>query len=196
MQGIGYGPREPGLLHRLDRDTSGVLLAARTETAFRELREQFELQRVVKIYSAVVCGRPEPSGTVNLAIGSRGRRAQKVVVDQGRTPGSRFRNLNRAETSYRLVRSSDSYSLVHLVMKTGVRHQIRAHMAGLGHPVAGDLLYGPARDDWPGPPPLPPRQLLHAPEIRFFHPEDGREMIIACPLPDDLLDFLKAHHLS
>jgi 23S rRNA pseudouridine1911/1915/1917 synthase len=192
MQGIGYGEREPGLVHRLDRDTSGVLLAARTQAAFQNLREQFELQRVVKIYLAVVWGKPSPVGTVNLPIGSRGRRAQKVVVYQGRTPRGRLRHLNQAETSYRVMRSCGSYSLVHLVMRTGVRHQIRAHMACLGHPVAGDLLYGPKRDAWPGPVP-PLRQLLHASEIRFFHPEDGREVVIACPLPEDFQDFLQAH---
>ncbi len=196
MQGIGYSAREPGLLHRLDRDTSGVLLAARTGAAFEQLRGQFEQQRVVKIYLAVVLGRPEAEGTVSLPIGSRGRRARKVEVSRDLSQRYPMRTLYPAETSYRLVRSGEHCSLVRLVMRTGVRHQIRAHLGHLGHAVAGDGLYGPGPEDGPGWVPRPPRYLLHASEIRFHHPEDGSETRIRCPLPGDFRAFLRAQGLG
>jgi 23S rRNA pseudouridine1911/1915/1917 synthase len=196
MKGIGYSAREPGLLHRLDRDTSGLLLAARSVSAFEQIRSQFEQQRVTKIYLAVVLGQPERAGTVSLPIGSRGRRARKVFVCRDPNPRKSLRGLYPAETFFRLVRSGKQCSLVRLVMRTGVRHQIRAHMGHLGHPVAGDGLYGQGLDVLTGLIPPAPRQLLHAAEIRFFHPDDGRETRIRCPLPDDFRDFVRAHSLS
>jgi len=192
MQGVGYAGREAGLLHRLDRDTSGVVLAARTEAAFEQLRDQFEQRRVVKIYTAVVRGCPETHGSVSLPIGSRGRRDPKVVVCQGPMPQRSLRTRSPAETDYRVVRTCGAHSLVRLTMRTGARHQLRAHMAHLGHPVAGDPLYGTAADTDPGTGPVPARQLLHASEIRFFHPEHGASVRIRCPLPEDIRAFLAA----
>ncbi len=196
MQGVGYSKREAALLHRLDRDTSGVLLAARTPSAFEQLRDQFEQQRVIKIYTAVVLGRPETRGNISLPIGSRGRQARKVVVFQEPMPRRQLRKLSPAETAYSVVRSSGSHSFVRLRMSTGARHQLRAHMAHLGHPVAGDPLYGPGKNAGKRPEKVPPRQLLHASEIRFFHPEDGREVKIRCPLPEDFRAFLKEYGME
>ncbi len=186
MQGVGYSDLEAGLLHRLDRDTSGVLVAARTRMAFDRLRSQFEQRRVVKIYLAVVWGHPPGEGTVAFPIGSRGRRARKVRVCQDRSDPQGMRSIYAAETSFRVIRAGERCSLVRLAMRTGVRHQIRAHMNHLGHPVVGDGLYGPGSRPGTGllsPPPC--RQLLHASEIRLVHPEDGREVRIHCPLPPD-----------
>jgi len=197
MEGVGFSRREPGLLHRLDRGTSGVLLAARTASAFESLRDQFAQQRVVKIYLAVVSGCPEAAdGTVSFPLGSRGRRARRVVAVRSRRGPSGLRSVHRAETAYRLLRRGEACSLLRLVMRSGVRHQIRAHMGALGHPVVGDRLYGPEEDP-PAAWALPPaRHLLHAAEVRFFHPEDGREMRIRCPLPEDFRSFLRRQGLT
>jgi 23S rRNA pseudouridine1911/1915/1917 synthase len=189
MAGIGFSPREPGLLHRLDRDTSGVLLAARTASAFERLRVEFEQGRVVKSYFAVVHGRPESEGVVDRPVAGRARRGRRVEVvpDQGKVRG--LRGLSPAETHFRVVRAYRGFALLRLRMTTGARHQLRAHMAFLGHPVVGDDLYGgdaPAR----APCGNPARHLLHAAELRLFHPSDGRPIRIRAPLPDDMRSFL------
>ncbi len=190
MEGVGFSPREPGILHRLDRDTSGVLLAARTDAAFERLRDEFEQGRVVKVYFAVVHGRPEPEGVVDRPVASRGRRANRVRVIREDSGGRGLRGTSPAETHFRVVRTYKGYSFVRLRMKTGARHQLRAHMAYLGHPVVGDSIYGPdlkASDKarHPG------RHLLHAAELRFFHPLKGKQIQIRSPLPGDIRSFLK-----
>lgn len=189
MGGIGFSPREAGLLHRLDRDTSGVLLAARTSSAFERLRLEFEQGRVVKIYFALVQGRPEPEGVIDLPVASRARRGRRVEVvrDQGAARGLRW--LSPAKTYFRVVRAYRGCALVRLRMSTGARHQLRAHMAFLGHPVVGDDLYG---RDAAGRPPCgnPARHLLHAAEMRLFHPSDGRPIRIRAPLPEDMRSYL------
>jgi len=195
MQGVGYSGLEPGLVHRLDRDTSGVLLAARTAAAFERLRSQFDQRRVVKVYLAVVLGRPPAEGTVALPIGTRARRGRKVFVYEDPGETRNVRSLYPAETSYRVIRAAERCSLVRLMMRTGVRHQIRAHMDHLGHPVAGDGLYGPGSERGTALASPPPRQLLHASEIRFCHPEDGRVLRIRCPLPADFRACLGAYGL-
>ncbi len=189
MQGIGFSPREPGLVHRLDRDTSGVLLAARKAAVFERLRAQFEQGQVQKVYLALVQGRPEPKGEVDRPIGNKTRHSRCVTVVPEEGSSRRLRKLSPALTRYRVVRYFRDYSMVRLWMTTGVRHQLRAHMAFLGHPVAGDLLY---RGDYKGPAKgeQPSRQLLHAAEIAFFHPADGRKLRFRCPLPHDFQDFL------
>ena len=190
MRGIGFSPREPGVLHRLDRDTSGVLLAARTDSAFERVRVEFEQGRVVKVYLAVVHGRPEPQGVVSRPVASRGRRAGRVQVVRGE-PGARgLRGVSPAETHFRVVRYYRHFAFVRLRMATGARHQLRAHMAFLGHPVVGDTVYGKRTHAFPqgG---HPGRHLLHAAELRFFHPLDGRQVWIRAPLPDDMRSFLK-----
>ncbi len=190
MKGVGFSPREPGILHRLDRDTSGILLAARTASAFERMRVEFEQGRVVKIYFAVVHGRPEREGVISRPVASRGRRAGRVEVVRD---GPRARGLRAtcpAETHYSVVRSYRGFSLVRLRMTTGARHQLRAHMAFVGHPVVGDPVYGPP----PGalrPAREPGRHLLHAAELRFFHPLKGRPIRIRSPIPADMRSFLK-----
>jgi len=197
MQGIGYSPVEMGLLHRLDRDTSGVIVAARTSMAFEQLRKQFQQGRVVKVYLAVVLGCPGAEGIVSLPIGSRGRRERKVIVCAEPGVHRKLRSAYPAETAYRRIRTGNGCSLVRLVMRTGVRHQIRAHLSHLGHPVAGDGLYGPGSGPSGGLIPPPPRQLLHASEIRFVHPEDDRRDVrILCPLPADFRASVQAYGLG
>jgi 23S rRNA pseudouridine1911/1915/1917 synthase len=190
MEGVGFSLREPGILHRLDRDTSGILLAARTDSAFERMRVEFEQGRVTKVYFAVVHGRPEPEGVILRPIGSRGRRARRVEVLRQDAGGRGLRGCSPAETHYSVVRTYRGFSLVRLRMTTGARHQLRAHMAFLGHPVVGDSVYGrtprasrPDRE--------PGRHLLHAAELRFFHPLQGKPTRIRSPLPDDMRSFLK-----
>ena len=196
MQSIGFSRLEAGLLHRLDRDTSGVLLAARRTSAFEQLRDQFDQQRVLKIYSAVVQGCPDRRGSIDLSIGSKNRRAERVIVFHGQMQRRHLRNLCPAETSYQVLKTCDTYSLIRLVMKTGARHQLRAHMAHLGTPVVGDRIYGTAGNENNDSNRTTGRQLLHASEIHFFHPEDGRLVKIRSPFPSDFQAFLKTHKLN
>jgi 23S rRNA pseudouridine1911/1915/1917 synthase len=190
MEGVGFSLREPGLLHRLDRDTSGVLLAARRPFAFERLRGEFEQGRVDKIYLAVVQGRPEPQGEVLFPLASKSRGAKRVEVARDPLSARRLRACAPAETYFRVIRFYRDFAFVRLRMRTGARHQLRAHMAFLGHPVVGDSLYGSGSQTMPestG----PARHLLHAAELRFFHPSDGRPIRIRAPLPADIRSFLK-----
>ena len=190
MEGIGFSPREPGVLHRLDRETSGVLLAARQDSAFERLRAEFEQGRVVKVYLAVVHGRPERKGVVARPLGSKGRRARRVEVHLDEASARGLRGLSPAETQYHVIRYYEGFAFVRLRMTTGARHQIRAHMAFLGHPVVGDSVYGEGSRAFP-PGRRPGRHLLHAAELGFFHPSEGRPIRIRAPLPADMRSFLK-----
>ena len=190
MEGVGFSPREPGILHRLDRDTSGVLLAARTGSAFERLRVEFEQGRVVKVYYAVVHGRLAPEGVISRPVASRGRRARRVEVVRDELGARGLRGCIPAETHYSVVRAYRGFSFVRLRMTTGARHQLRAHMAFLGNPVVGDQVYG--RTPRAGRPSRQPqRHLLHAAELRFFHPLQGKPIKIRSPLPADFRSFLK-----
>jgi 23S rRNA pseudouridine1911/1915/1917 synthase len=190
MEAVGFSRREPGILHRLDRDTSGVLLAARTASAFERLRGEFEQGRVAKVYFAVVHGRPEPEGLVSRPLAGRGRRGRRVEVLQSRAEGRGLRGCIPAETRYRVIRYYRGCALIRLNMTTGARHQLRAHMAFIGHPVVGDSIYGTeAGGRLPGP--GPGRHLLHAAELGFFHPVQGRSIRIRSPMPADMRSFLK-----
>ncbi len=151
------------LVHRLDRDTSGVMVFALTPHAQRHLGLQFEKRRVKKTYIARVHGHLEPrSGTVDLPL----------IVDWPNRPRQMVDHENgrAAVTDWRVVRYLDGQTLVRLFPKTGRSHQLRVHMKELGHPIMGDPFYadGPARDA--------PRLMLHAEELRLRHPDGGRGM--------------------
>lgn len=190
MAGIGFSSREPGILHRLDRDTSGVLLAARTPSAFERLRVEFEQGRVGKVYFAVVQGRPDSEGLVSRPLASRGRRAGRVEVLRRDTGARGLRGYSPAETHFRVLRTYRGYAWVRLRMKTGARHQLRAHMAFIGHPVAGDSVYGGEAAGSPAPR-WSGRHLLHAAELDFYHPLNSRRLRIRSPMPADMRSFLK-----
>jgi 23S rRNA pseudouridine1911/1915/1917 synthase len=190
MEGVGFSPREPGVLHRLDRDTSGVLLAARKSSAFERLRLEFEQGRVFKSYFAIVHGRPEPQGVIDQPVASKARRGRRVQVLRDPFPRRGLRRGSPAETHFRVIRYARGFAFVRLRMTTGARHQLRAHMAFLGHPVVGDSVYGsPPETSPPGHEPV--RHLLHAAELSFFHPSDGKPTRIRAPLPADMRSFLK-----
>ena len=176
------GEERPGIVHRLDRGTSGVLLVARNDAAHRNLAAQFASRKVQKVYTALV------HGTVRA---ERGRIEKPISRD----PARRVRMTARGErgraaiTEYRVLRRFAGYTLLEVEIKTGRTHQIRAHFASLGHPVAGDRLYGaPAKP--PGRPPLD-RLFLHARRVRFLQPTTGEPVTVEAPLPAELIEWLE-----
>jgi 23S rRNA pseudouridine1911/1915/1917 synthase len=177
------GPGRPGIVHRLDKGTSGALVVARTPLAYRELSSAFAERRVEKRYLAVVYGRPRaPSGRLESPIGRHPQRRREMTVRRDGRP---------ARTDYRLLRSAAGLSLLELGLATGRTHQIRVHLKSLGLPLVGDPVYGEAR--WRGfPRPLQgrlrdfPRPALHAWRLAFAHPADGRRLEVEAPVPEDL----------
>jgi 23S rRNA pseudouridine1911/1915/1917 synthase len=178
---LGYDPAiavagdvaRPGIVHRLDRDTSGLIAVARTPAAHAALARQWRERTVVKRYKALVVGRPRADeGVIALPIGRDPRRRQRMAVVATGRP---------ARTSYRVIASYRGYALLDVEIETGRTHQIRVHLAALGHPVAGDRLYGAP----PGPPPLM-RQFLHAYLLGLHLPSSGEYREFTSPLPDDL----------
>jgi len=168
----GDTPLEAGLVHRLDTETSGVLLAARTRDAWKALRRQFRNQRVRKLYVAVVQGTLARAGEVKRAIEPHPRNRRKVRVLEESS-----RRARPAITRFRPRGTGSDATLLEVEIETGVMHQIRAHLAAIGHPVIGDTLYGGER--------IPEgRHLLHARRIEFDHPESGERIAVESPLPE------------
>jgi 23S rRNA pseudouridine1911/1915/1917 synthase len=172
IHGVGEGGLRSGVVHRLDVDTSGVLLFATAEEAWQRLRSAFREHRVTKTYRAVVVGRLEGDGAIELGfVVARHRPARvRVVTDDEYSRGARLGSLR-----WRCLERFDAATLVEVQPRTGHLHQIRATFEHLGHPVAGDRVYGPK--DAIG----APRQLLHAAALRF------EEVAAASPDPDDFL---------
>lgn len=192
METLGLKPLEGGLVHRLDRDTSGVLLAARTARALEAIRKQFGTEQVEKVYLALVVGDPGHEGSVSFPVGTKGRASSRVVVILEEGQSLRCRYVRPAETRFKVVRVYQGLSLVRLWMRTGVRHQLRAHMASIGCPVVGDRVYAQATAPcWPAGFPEPPRQMLHASELRLRHPDTGRKMRICAPLEAEFSRYLR-----
>ncbi|MDJ0638587.1 MAG: RluA family pseudouridine synthase [Paracoccaceae bacterium] len=158
------------LVHRLDRDTSGVMVFALTPHAQRHLGLQFEKRQVRKTYVARVHGKvTEKSGTIDLPL----------IVDWPNRPRQKvdFQNGKAAVTEWRLLRANEQESRLRLYPKTGRSHQLRVHCLAIGHPILGDPFYsvGPARDH--------PRLMLHAESLRFRHPDGGRSMTFSVKTP-------------
>ena len=162
-----------GIVHRLDKDTSGLMVVARGEEAHRHLSDQIRHRRAGREYTALVEGRLESrTGTIDAPIGRHRRRRTEMAV---RGSGSR-----QARTHFEVIERLPGDSLVTARLETGRTHQIRAHFAAIGHPVAGDPRYGHAGRHGLG------RQFLHSARLTFRHPETGREMTFTSMLPDDL----------
>jgi len=172
LAGVG-GRLRPGIVHRLDKDTSGVLLVAKNDRALRHLQDQFKGRQVRKTYLALVEGRMSARrGRVEAPIGrDPGSRKRMAVVPRGR----------EAITRFRVLRYIGDYSIVEARPLTGRTHQIRVHFAFLGHPVVGDSLYGPRHSVL-----LCPRQFLHAWCVGFRHPTSDEWLEFRAPLPSDL----------
>jgi 23S rRNA pseudouridine1911/1915/1917 synthase len=180
LSGAG-GALRPGIVHRLDKETSGAMVVARNDAAHEHLAEQFRSRNVRKIYLALVHGKmPRDSGTVTLPI-SRDPRRRTRMTARGQTG-------RHARTDWRLIARLDRCTLVEAVLHTGRTHQIRAHFAAIGHPVVGDTLYGAPRNLRAGTRnfPLLERNFLHAARIGFAHPSTGAWVEVGAPLPRDL----------
>jgi len=176
---------EAGLVHRLDTATSGVLLAGRTASAWQALRAQFRARTVDKLYLAVVAGRLQGRGAVAVPIAHHPDRPRQMCLcpDAHRARAWRARP---AHTGYRPLRRGSGATLVAIRIRTGVRHQIRLHLASIGHPVLGDPLYGDAASASAA-----PRLLLHAARLGFAHPTDGRRVVVRSALPVDFAAALR-----
>ncbi|PWH14199.1 MAG: RluA family pseudouridine synthase [Ardenticatenia bacterium] len=168
----------PGIVHRLDRDTSGLLIVAKTERALEHLRAQFKQHRVQKTYLALVYGRPPtPQGIIEAPVGRDPHHRQRMAIISGG---------RAARTAYQQMASLGDYTLLRVSPETGRTHQIRVHLAWLGIPVAGDRVYGRRREQV-----AMPRQFLHAWQLSFEHPS-GIRLSLKAPLPADLRAVLDA----
>jgi 23S rRNA pseudouridine1911/1915/1917 synthase len=166
------GKERPGIVHRLDKETSGCLVVAKNDMAHRELSKQFAARTVEKVYLALVAGKlRKPAGVIDEKIGRHPvhRKRMQVSPHRGRT----------ARTEYRVIRSSDAASLIECRLHSGRTHQIRVHLHHLGHPVLGDKVYGPrfAKNF--------PRQMLHAWKLGFRHPRTSQWKTFEASLPVD-----------
>jgi 23S rRNA pseudouridine1911/1915/1917 synthase len=163
------GALRPGIVHRLDRYTSGVLLVAKNDDAHRRLAEQFSGRQVEKVYLALVHGKVKHERRIRMT----------TRLDKGRA----------AWSEYRVLRRFERFTLLEVRIGTGRTHQIRVHLSSIGHPVAGDTLYGaPAKVE--GRPPLG-RFFLHARRIRFHQPTTGEEIAVESPLPIELEEWME-----
>ena len=164
-------PERPGIVHRLDKDTSGLIVVAKNRKALETLSNQFKSRRVKKVYLALVKGHVKPDrGLIDAPIGRDAVHRQKMAVtSSGRS----------AQTAYRVKRYLDGYTLLELRPETGRTHQIRVHLAEIGYPVVGDTVYGVRSG-------LVPRQFLHAYKLTFRLPSTGEQVTFTTRLPDDL----------
>jgi len=177
LSGVG-GALRPGIVHRIDRDTSGLIIAAKNDLAHQSLAEQLKTHRLARTYESICVGNlREDSGTVDAPIARDPRdRKRMAVVAGGR----------EAVTHWEVIARYPGYTHVRCRLETGRTHQIRVHMAYLGHPILGDTVYG-AKKPVPG----LTGQCLHAVGLRFQHPRTGEAVELSCPLPDEFTAMLR-----
>ena len=180
LAGVGTEDRW-GLVHRLDKDTSGTLLVARTQEAFATLVEDLRQRRIERTYLTLVEGRMAAStGTIDAPIARDPTQPTRRAVAHGGKPArTHYQGLDYLEDA--------DATLLEVRLETGRTHQIRAHFAAIGHPVAGDLLYGATRKDLDA-----PRTFLHASRLDLIHPTTGEPLTVEAPLPADLVKVLEA----
>ncbi|MCR5447501.1 RluA family pseudouridine synthase [Schwartzia succinivorans] len=173
LSGIN-GAVRPGIVHRLDKDTSGVMIAAKNDAAHVDLAEQIRVKSAHRVYLAVVCGNiAEESGTIHGAIGRSQKDRQKMAVV--------LHNGKDATTKFKVLERYGDYTLVECRLLTGRTHQIRVHMAFIGHPVLGDPKYGPKKCPF-----AIEGQALHSKSLTFEHPVSKKEMTFEAPVPEDM----------
>ncbi|WKZ26892.1 MAG: RluA family pseudouridine synthase [Candidatus Paceibacterota bacterium] len=184
IRNVGEDPLRPGIVHRLDKETSGVMVVAKTNAAFFSLKKQFQDHIIEKEYWALVHGTPRPpQGTIDAPIGALGNKRTT------RIHGKRTLVAHEAITDYRTLKTFDRFSLIAAHPRTGRTHQIRVHCKHMGTPIAGDLLYTTSA-------PIPQglsRLFLHAHSLSVAAPDSSRVSVQA-PLPGDLQNVLDALH--
>jgi 23S rRNA pseudouridine1911/1915/1917 synthase len=186
----GGGTLRPGIVHRLDKDTSGVILVAKNDAAHAKLGEAFRQRTVQKTYVALVQGLlKEDRGRIDLAIGRDPKRRVRMTARRSAV----FANAREARTDWRVLARIDTTTLVEVQLHTGRTHQIRVHFSALHHPVVGDTLYGAAAQLRIGKVTLPSlgRNFLHAAKLGFTHPRTGAPINVRAPLPQELRSFLQ-----
>ncbi len=184
LSGIG-GVARPGIVHRLDKDTSGCLVVAKDDATHQALSAQFADRKTHKIYHTIVCGQPPKSrGTVKVPIGRHPVHRKKMAA---------VKNGRDAETGYHIIEKLKEATFTEAKLHTGRTHQIRVHFQHIGCPVVGDPVYGgrSARLLTDATGYKAPRQLLHAQSLTFTHPQSGRLTTVEAPLPNDFLDALE-----
>ena len=180
LPGIG-GVERPGIVHRLDKDTSGLVLVAKTEAAHKNLAAQFKKREIHKEYLAIVKGNvKKDEGSIHAAIGRHKIHRKKMDIKAS--------NGREASTEYQVVHRCKSWSYLKLWPKTGRTHQIRVHLASIHHPIIGDQLYGGKSTDL-----KMSRQALHAHKLELKHPITGLNLSFRTPLPQDMETFLQTH---
>ena len=174
------GPKErPGIVHRLDKETSGLMVVARTADAYSQLQRQFKSREVEKHYLGLVWGRlPSKEGKISLPIGRHIKHGQRISV--------KTRKPREAETRFSVVEEYENFSLLEIKPITGRTHQIRVHLAASGHPLLGDSRYGRKKTKT-----RLVRLFLHASFLSFIHPSTEKRVEFFSPLPQDLKDFLE-----
>lgn len=187
-------PIRPGIVHRLDADTSGVIVCAKDDSAHFKLAKQFEQRTVKKEYLAIVRGRmKQPSGEIDMPIGRHPDHYEmQRVHPEGRS----------AVTHWEVIEEFKRFSLLRLKPQSGRTHQLRVHLSAINHPIVGDRLYSrkppltrsevEGREAEPGEPPLIARQALHAARLEFEHPRSGERVSFEAPLPEDMQRTLEA----
>jgi len=188
LRGVGRSRWEPGLVNRLDRGTSGLVLAAKDQDSFDDLRSQSRRGLMKKKYWALVWGKTEERGAIDAPLTHDSRDRKKMttlVAAKKRRPPPRSWS---AATRFRRRGCAQGFSLLEVGIERGVTHQIRVHLEAAGHPLVGDPLYGAGRPDPFG----LGRQFLHAGYLEFRHPRGGRKIAVESPLPEDLKAVLES----
>lgn len=177
LSGIG-GEKRPGIVHRIDKDTSGLIIAAKNDAAHAALAAQLKDHSLARTYVCLVCGRiRDDAGTIDAPIGRHPTDRKRMAVTQ--------KNARHAVTHWSVIARYNGYTHIRCELETGRTHQIRVHMAHIGHPLLGDLVYGHKRPEkgLSG-------QCLHARALRFIHPRTGELVTFTCPLPEYFQDVL------
>lgn len=178
LSGIN-GTMRPGIVHRIDMDTTGSLIVCKNDTAHQSLSEQLKVHSIKRVYVAIVHGNiKEDNGTVNAPIGRHPTERKKMSIHT--------KNGRNAITHYKVLERFGEYTYIQCELETGRTHQIRVHMASIGHPLVGDQVYGPRKCPFP----KLQGQTLHAKTLGIIHPRTGEYLEINAPLPDYFIELL------